>query len=308
MARLDKLIQITDLREIWKHEARDFSKWLSIEENLNGLSDAVGINIVLGELESSVGSFSVDLFATEEGTGRNIIIENQLGDTDHDHLGKIITYAAWKSASFIIWIVKRARDEHRQAVEWLNQRTDKDVGFFLIEIELWKIGDSLPAPRFNVIEKPNDWAKAKKAAEGLSETQKLQLDFWLAFNEYAFNKAEFSSGFSRRKAQPWAYYDLSIGSSEYHVCLVADTQKKRTGVGLYIRDSKELYAQFLVQKEAIIDFIGVQLEWSEAKKSCRLITWNNGDIKKGPTTWNTFFDWFIETAIKFKKMAKKFDI
>ena len=307
MSRLAKLTQITDLREIWKHEARDFSKWLSDEENLKGLSDAVGISIVLSELESAVGSFSVDLFATEEGTGRKIIIENQLADTDHDHLGKIITYAAGKSADFIIWIVRRARDEHRQAVEWLNRRTDEDVGFFLIEIELWKIDDSLPAPRFNVVEKPNGWAKAIKAAEGLSETQKLQLEFWQTFNEYAFSKTEFSSAFSRRKAQPQHWYDLSVGSSEYHIGLTANTQKKRLGVEIYINDNKELFAKFQTQKEAIAEFLGMQVEWRDANKASRILTLSNGDIMKGASAWNPLFDWFIETAIKFKAMIKNFD-
>jgi len=240
MSRLAKLTQVTDLREIWKHERYDFSKWLSEEENLKELSVAVGIDIVLGELESAVGNFNVDLFATEEGTDRKIIIENQLADTDHEHLGKVITYAAGKSADVIIWIVKRARDEHRQAIEWLNRRTDEDVGFFLIEVELWKIGDSLPAPRFNVVEKPNDWAKAMKTVEGLSETKKLQYEFWQAFTDYAYSKPEYTSNFGRRKVKPQHWYNLAVGTSDYHVALTANTQKKRLGVEIYMRDNKEL--------------------------------------------------------------------
>lgn len=113
-------------------------------------------------MESNVGDFSVDLYATEEGTGRKIIIENQLEETNHDHLGKIITYASGKDAEVIIWIVKKARDEHRKAIEWLNQHTDENAAFFLIEIELWKINDSEPAPKFSIIERPNDWAMAMK--------------------------------------------------------------------------------------------------------------------------------------------------
>lgn len=308
MSRLAKLTQITDLREIWKHEARDFSKWLSEEENLKGLSDAAGVDITFGERESAVGSFSLDLFATEEGTGRKIIIENQLADTDHDHLGKIITYAAGKSADVIIWIVKRARDEHRQAIEWLNRRTDEDVGFFLIEIELWKIGDSLPAPRFNVVEKPNDWAKAMKTIKGLSETRKLQYEFWQAFIEYAYSKPEFSSKFGRRKAYPQGWYRLSIGSSEYEIELTVNTQKKSLGVEIGIDDNKSLYAKFFAEKIAIAEFLDVQLEWIEANKACRIITRTDGDIKKGSSVWNPSFDWYIEMALKFKAMVKKFDV
>ena len=125
-----------------------------------------------------MGSFNVDLFAKEVGTDRRVIIENQLEDTNHDHLGKLITYAAGKGAEVIVWVVKHARDEHRQAIEWLNQHTDGNIGFFLLEIELWQIGDSEKAPRFNVVEKPNDWSKTMKTIEGLSDTKLLKLDFW----------------------------------------------------------------------------------------------------------------------------------
>ena len=158
---LDKLKKV-DLRDAWPHEALDFTKWLSEESNLAMLSSAVGIELELIETESSVGSFNVDIYAQEAGTGRKVIIENQLEDTNHDHLGKVITYAAGKGAEVVIWVVARARDEHRQAIEWLNQHTDSDFGFFLVEIELWSIGDSLPAPRFSVVEQPNEWTKAIK--------------------------------------------------------------------------------------------------------------------------------------------------
>ena len=157
MDRLGKMTKITDLRSVWPHEANDFTKWLAEEENLSLLGDAIGIELELEERESSVGSFSVDILAKESGTNRRVIIENQLEDTNHDHLGKLITYASGKGAEVIVWIVKRARDEHRQAIEWLNQHTDGNIGFFLLEIELCQIGSSEKAPRFNVVEKPNDW-------------------------------------------------------------------------------------------------------------------------------------------------------
>ena len=135
MTTLGKIERIDDLRTIWAHEARDFTKWLAQEDNLALLSDAIGINIALEERESSVGDFNVDLYATEVGTGRRIIIENQLEFSNHDHLGKIITYASGKGAEVIVWIVKHARDEHKNAIEWLNQHTDENIGFFLISMQ-----------------------------------------------------------------------------------------------------------------------------------------------------------------------------
>lgn len=308
MATLGKIEKIDDLRSVWPHEALDFSKWLSQEENLALLSDSIGIDIVLEELESPVGGFSVDLYATEEGTGRKIIIENQLEDTNHDHLGKIITYASGKGAEVVVWVVRRARDEHKQAVEWLNQHTDENIGFFLLEIELWKINDSLPAPKFNVVERPNDWAKTMKAVEGLSDTKKLQLEFWQAFNDYAFGKPEFKNVFSKRKPQPQHWYDLSVGSSTYHLGLTVNTQKKRIGAEIYVNDDKLAFEKFKSQKDLIEADLGVQLDWRVATKDCRILALNNGDIKKGEAAWPEYYDWYCSMALKLREVLKKYDV
>ncbi len=307
MPKLGKIEKVDDLRTIWKREALDFTKWLAREENLEILSDSIGIEIVLEETESSVGNFNVDLYATEEGTGRNIIIENQLEDTDHDHLGKLITYASGKGAEVVVWIVKRARDEHKQAIEWLNQHTDENVGFFLLEIQLWKIDESLPAPRFNVVERPNDWAKTMKAVSGLSDTKKLHLEYWDAFNEYAFNKPEFKRVFSKRKPQPQNWYDLSVGSSSYRIAISASTQKKRLGAEIYINDDKELYEKFKNSKASIEAELGLELQWIEASKDCRIFAAIKGDIKSGNSKWNDYFDWYCDMALKLKDIIRKYD-
>ena len=162
MINLGKLKEIKDLRKVWPHEALDFTPWLAEEDNLTLLADAVGLEITVDETESGVGDFNVDIYATETGTDRKIIIENQLEESNHKHLGQIITYAAGKEAGCIIWIVKRAREEHAKAIEWLNSHLDQSVDLFLIEIELWRIGDSKIAPKFNIIEKPNQWGKEQK--------------------------------------------------------------------------------------------------------------------------------------------------
>ena len=306
MALLGKIEKIDDLRTIWKHEAHDFSKWLAQEENLALLSKAIGIDMVLKETESSVGSFSVDLFASEEGTGRKIIIENQLEDTDHDHLGKIITYASGKGAEVIVWIVKRARDEHRQAVEWLNQHTDENIGFFLVEIELWRINDSLPAPKFTIIEKPNDWAKTMKVVEGLSAHQKMQLEFWQAFIDYAFNNDEFKKTFTQRKAQPQHWYDVSVGSSVYHIAFTINSQKKKLGAEIYIHNDKETYEHFKKSAAEIEQEIGSEIVWREANKDCRILVLHDGDVKKGSDSWTQYFEWFCKMGILLKKITTKY--
>ena len=305
MPELGKIERVEDLRKIWSNEARDFTVWLARDENLTMLGEAVGIDINLEERESPVGSFSVDLFATEEGTGRKIIIENQLEDTNHDHLGKIITYAAGKEASVIIWIVKHARDEHRQAVEWLNQHTDENIGFFLLEIELWKINGSVPAPRFNVVERPNDWAKAMKASEGLSDTKKTNLEYWEAFKKYAFNKTEFKKIFSERKAYPQGWYDLSVGNRHCHITLTATMTKNRLAAQIYISKNKDLYSHFLEQKIAIEEFLGEEISWHEASIDA-VFGYDTYNADFNTENWDKYFEWYCEKAIKLREVVKRF--
>ena len=124
MQNFTKLEEIKDLRTIWPHEAIDFTPWLSQDDNIALLADAVGFDITVDGTETYVGDFKVDIFASETGTDRKIIIANQLEDTNYDHLGKLITYAAGKSADMIIWVVKHACEEHKAAIEWLNNHTD----------------------------------------------------------------------------------------------------------------------------------------------------------------------------------------
>lgn len=167
MIHLGTLKEITHLREVWPHEAHDFTPWLA--KNISVLGEEIGIDISIEETESSVGDFNVDIFATDADTGKRIIIENQLEETDHDHLGKLITYASGKAADLIIWIVRKARAERRAAIEWLNNHTDEGVGFILCEIKVFRIGNSEPAPKFEIIEQPNNWVREMKKASGSIE-------------------------------------------------------------------------------------------------------------------------------------------
>lgn len=304
--KLGKIKRITDIRSVWHHEEKDFSKWLAQDENLKQLSDTIGIDIVLEERESSVGNFSVDLYALEEGTERRIIIENQLEDTNHDHLGKLITYASGKGAEVIIWVVKRARDEHRQAIEWLNQNTGVNIGFFLVEIELWQIDDSAIAPKFNVVERPNDWAKQMKNVDSLSETKQLQLHFWQQLSEYIKSNDSYAKEFTPRKAQPQHWYDLSVGSSSYHIGLTVNTQKNRLGAEIYIPDDKDKFAMFKEHAQEIEKLIGEKVEWREATKATRIITLHSCDISK-EEQWDDAFNWLMDKALVFKRIVKQFD-
>ncbi len=297
---LGKLEKV-DLRKIWGNEEYDFSKWLSQEENLKELGNTIGIDIILEERESSVGKYSVDIYGKEDGTDRKVVIENQLEDSNHDHLGKIITYASGKDAKTIIWIVKRARDEHRQAIEWLNAHTDEDVGFFLLEIEVWKIGNSEPAPKFNVVSKPNDWGKNQKVNNTLNKSQKIQGEFWQSFAEYGASNEKYSKEFNKRKALPQHWYDLPMGSSEYHLSLTCKTQANELGVEVYIENNKKLYDLFYESREQIEKETNLEYKWQrlDNKKASRIITSKKCDISK-QENWEDYFEWLSNTALVTK--------
>lgn len=161
--KLGKLNRVLSIRDAWPHEERDFSPWLAEEDNLSELAFALGFGrgaFLLEQTEARIGDFRADIIARVGGAdGDRILIENQFSQTNHDHLGKIATYAAGLDAKFVVWIAERIREEHRAALDWLNSITDDGHGFFGVELELWRIGDSPPAPRFNLVSRPNDWAR-----------------------------------------------------------------------------------------------------------------------------------------------------
>lgn len=273
MKQLGKLEKIEDLRSIWKHEAKEFTPWLAEEQNLSLLSEAIGIDLVLEEQESNVGEFSVDIFAVEENTGRKVIIENQLEDTNHDHLGKIITYASGKDAEVIVWIVKHARDEHKQAIEWLNSHTDDKCAFFLIEIELWRIGNSEPAVKFNIVERPNDWAKSMKKSSTLTQTGAQRMNFWQQFIEYnQSNNGVYAK--SRPTADTWIGKSIK-GIPATNVNLVITKESCR--IEAYINSgnqerNKSIFDALYAQKDVIEEQYGGQLIWQrlDDNVTCRI--------------------------------------
>ena len=307
MEQLEVLTEVQDLRKVWPHEALDFTPWLAKDENIAILANEIGMEIAVDGTESAVGDFSVDIIATDIATGQKVIIENQLEDTNHDHLGKLITYAAGKDAQTIIWVVKHAREEHRAAIEWLNNHTDDDIGFFLCEIHLYKVGNSNPAVKFSVIEKPNDWIKSVKKNQQQTESQQFRLDYWTAFNDYAYTNAQFARQFGKRKATTDHWKNLSIGSSVYHICLNALKTENRIVVELYIQDDKNLFHQLFASKDAIEQELGVSLDWRElpGKKASRIMLTRQVNFVDR-SAWNAQFGWMMEMSLKFKKVFKKY--
>ena len=305
MVELGSLKEVKDLRSVWPHEALDFTPWLA--ENIDILGETLGIDISVDETESSVGSFNVDIFASEVGTDRKIIVENQLEDTNHDHLGKIITYASGKDADVIIWVVKHAREEHKAAIEWLNNHTDEKIEFFLCEIKLFQIGESNIAPSFVIVEKPNDWTKEIKKITTTNPTQQQRLEYWQAFNDYAFQNSDFSKNFSKRKPSTDHWMSLAIGSSACSIEICRVQKRKVLEVELYIYDDKELFNSLLAKREIIETASGLKFDWRELpeRKASRIIIEKTADLDN-TNDWPQQFAWIIEMCLKIKKVFKKY--
>ncbi len=297
-----------DIRNLWKHEQYDFSEWLSHDENIEELNSILGLTLTDVSKEVYVGSYRCDLVAIDESTGIKVIIENQLEASNHDHLGKIITYASGLDAEVVVWIVTHAKEEHRSAIEWLNNNTNGNINFFLIELHAYRIGDSLPAPYFEVVEKPNDFIKNTKVNGDKSELNKSQserLEFWNRFNEILVEKGK---PFNVRKATTDHWYDVAIGTSGVHIAINLINKESNIVVELYINDNKELFDRLLQNKNIIEQELGFQLDWQrlDNRSASRIKSYIKGLNFDDHSNYDDLMDKSINTAVRMRDVFKKY--
>lgn len=300
-------IETVNIRDVWKDEARDFTPWLASEEGLQLLGNELGVELELDSIEKKAVAYKADIVAkivSEEGEEDHIVvIENQLNPTDHDHLGKVITYAAGHDAVTCVWIARSFNDDHRQAVDWLNEHM-MDIAFFAFEIGLKRIGDSDPAPFFKMISSPNEWTRAVRSTKPkkYSDVKIDQLNFWKELQSYANLQKGSGVQFSRKpKAQHW--YSMAIGRSGYNIELTINSITGRVGCELRIRhdEEKALFEQLILQKEEIENQLGYPLEWKklEDKKATRLAVFHSGSIDENRLE---LMEWLYQRACEFYKV------
>ena len=297
-----------DIRNLWKHEQYDFSEWLSQSENIKLLDDILGLTLTDITKEAYVGSYRCDIFAKDESSGIKVIIENQLEASNHDHLGKIITYASGLDAEVIVWIVKQAKEEHRSAIEWLNNNTNNNVNFFLIELHAYTIENSVPAPFFEVIEKPNEFIKNSKIngeQDNLNKSQSERLEFWNRFNEILIDRGK---PFNVRKATTDHWYDVALGTSEAHVSINLVNKESVVCIDLYINDNKELFDILYSRKDIIENDLGFKLIWDRLDngKASRIKYKIKGLNYDNHSNYDELMNQVIDTAIKMRDTFKKY--
>ncbi|MBQ6971105.1 MAG: DUF4268 domain-containing protein [Synergistaceae bacterium] len=303
--RLSRLEEITDLSTIWHDEAKDFTDWLAKEENMHILSQSAGLEISAEETHSPVGKFRVDILASESGTNRRAIIISSFSQTEDSGLGRVITLAAGKNADIIIWIVRHANEEHKAAVEWLNSRTGNSTGIFLCEVKLFRIGSSEPAVKFEVISRPNNWAKeVRKISEDASSIEKLRFDYWNAFQDYAFDggsNPRFAASY--RRWQTSSNYGVVFGTGRPGVSIIIAKTRDDIEAGLNIADDRELFSRLLARKDDIESEAGMNFDWLElpGRKGSRIRAKKSPAPLTDKSSWPEQFDWIMSSVMNIRE-------
>lgn len=300
MTELGRLERV-ELRDVWQHEAYNFTPWLADAGNLAILSKELGLDLELVGQEVAVGPYAADIVCKDSFDGTHVLIENQLEKTDHSHLGQILTYASALEARTVVWIASRFTDEHRAAIDWLNEITHDEWQFFGLEIELWRIGNSAPAPKFNIICRPNDWSRAVRdeaaKAETATPTQAIQLKFWSAFRDYMVAK-----GLRAPKPSAQSWQSFRVGRTGFSIEGVIKRSEQQMLVRLYIvcddLPPKAVFRYLLARKAFIEQALGMSLEWHELpdkKGSVIYVVRNDADLDN-EANWPQLHIW-LETTI-----------
>ncbi len=308
MPDLSRLTKVS-LREVWADESVDFTPWLAKNENIKLLADSLGLELEVEEQEKEIGPFRADILCKDSLDGNWVLIENQIAKTDHIHLGQLMTYAAGLDAVTIIWIAEKFTDEHRAALDWLNDITDDKFAFFGIEVELWRIDDSAIAPKFNIVSKPNDWSRTIKSATGgdkqLTEHLQLQIKYWTEFKIYM----ESHGSMRCQKPRPQNWMDHSIGRSGFQLKTVISSWNSVTEeyepeirVELKIDSPKpdEHFDLLKSKKEQIEDKIDLPITWHnpEGVRSRRIYVRTDANMIDSPKQ----FEWLKTYLEKFRNV------
>ena len=297
-----------DVREYWSHEAHKFTPWLAEaigSEEVSHLEDVLGLDLEVNETEKSVGKYNVDIVAEVVDDGRQVVIENQLESSDHDHLGKSIAYAAGVDADIIVWVSPKFNDEHRDAIQWLNQNSREGVDLFAIRLEVWRIGESPPAVRLNPVEDPSEWKeKAKRGKDEVTETKKLQEEYWTQFRDLIGNQ---DTPLRARKPKPQHWYNNPIGKAGYKVQFTANTVEDNLYVQLIIKNDPEAYQSLEQQQDQIEAELGEELIWSSPEeaqsgsKRGKITLGREGPLAK-KDNWSEYHEWMLKQGEQFHEV------
>ncbi len=308
MTSFDPIIKV-DPRSIWKHEALDFTPWLA--EHIAQLGEAIGdIELEAVQKEADVGDFSLDILAKDLQRNAIVVVENQLSSTDHDHLGKLLTYASGYNADLIIWVSLQMREEHRQALDWLNQRTDTNTYFFGVVLEVIRIGSSNPALQFKVVASPNAWQKSNKNKSSTASSERGE-KYRAYFQGFYDELREVHRFTNSNKAQPKNWCHLSSGNNLFKYGH-SFAQGNRVRTEIYIdsgdpQQNQHYFDQLYDRRQQLETAFGQPLEWErlEDKRASRIAVYRAGSIDDSPDELKQIKEWGIQNLLAFREIFGK---
>ncbi len=304
-------IERVELREAWPNEASDFTPWLA--EHIEQLGTALGVRLERLDEEAPVGGYSLDILARDLDGDRLVVIENQLEATDHSHLGQLLTYAAGYDAYMVVWVTRDFRDEHRQALDWLNQRTDEQTHFFGVVVELWKIDGSRPAPHFKLAAAPNDWRKqniTRRQAIDRGSEQAANRTFREGLEEKLSREHRFLVHPMRPGARAWCTLEKDPDVYEFS----CDFFGGNLWVNLWFDGPSAeqnlanheplMNDQMNIEAKIIDSTYGERVWWKVPGRShrTRVSVARPGDIHENPDSWDEYHEWIIKKFFKFKEV------
>lgn len=306
--RLGQLVRVNQIRDVWPGEASHFTPWLCRPENLAILSEALGMGADELEFEASehsVGAFYADIICRDTLDGGRVLIENQFGASDHDHLGKLLTYASGLDARTVVLIGEHIREEHRAALDWLNDITGEGHDFFACELELWRIGDSLPAPRFNVVVRPNDWAREVQdnMTGEPSELRMTYRRYWEGLNEVL---AAAASGVPQRKPHHESWLNYPIGKSDATISIVLGSGHLRIGLYLSGTKAKASFDHLEAQASRFESDFGAALNWDRMpdRQTSRVVISLDDADPLDESDWPRQHEWLAEQLRNFQRVFR----
>jgi hypothetical protein len=294
------------LREVWKHEALDFTQWL--QENIDVLNSALDLNLVNVDREQAAGSFSIDLVAEDEGGG-TVIIENQLEKSNHDHLGKLITYLTGMGAKAAIWIVSDPRPEHVAAITWLNEASS--AAFYMVKVEAVRIGSSPAAPLFTLIVGPSE------ETEEVGHTKREIAERYTIRKRWWTQLIERSAKISKLHAHitPGEYSWIGTSSGVRGLNLNYSITQDECGAELYIdrgkgreEENKSIFDQLFANREEIEKVFGGPLSWErlEGKRACRIKYSQEGGYRAPEDQWPKMQEDIIAAMNRLEQALRPF--
>lgn len=305
-------LEEVEVRKIWEHEARDFTPWLLDHED--HLAETLGIDLELEQSEHPVGGFALDLIGRDLTNDAVLIVENQLEGTDHNHLGQILTYAAGTSASSIVWIATSFREEHRQALDWLNAQTREDTRFFGIVLQVVRIGNSDPAPLFKLVAQPNDWQKQVRSGTqtGRAGTKSaFYKEFWTKY--LARMQDEYPDWSRARTAsdQNWMSFPSPIKGTQLNPSF-AHGQRLRCEIYIDTGDkvrNEAIFGHLLTQKEVLEDEYGCALQWEElpTARASRIADYRGEADVTAVDRHDEFITWFLDSGDRIRRALAVID-